>query len=83
MGPGRTTCPLLEMRVCTVRISYRARALGHNTAVEPQGSGCRMRDRNCETGYLARTAGGTAISHLSSGMVRIRDRGAAAQFFKI
>ncbi len=36
IGPGRTTCPLLEMRVCTVRISYRARALGHNTTVEPQ-----------------------------------------------
>jgi hypothetical protein len=34
MGPGRTICPLLEMRVCMVRISYRARALGHKTRVE-------------------------------------------------
>jgi hypothetical protein len=25
IGPGRTTCPLLEMRVCIVRISYHAR----------------------------------------------------------
>jgi hypothetical protein len=29
MAAGRTTCPLLEMRVCIVRISYRTRALGH------------------------------------------------------
>ena len=37
MGPGRTTCPLLETRVCMVRISYRGRPLGDKTPVESPG----------------------------------------------
>lgn len=50
IGPGRTTCPLLEMRVCMVRVSYRARALGHNTTVEPRRARTRRAGKRPERG---------------------------------
>ncbi len=59
IGPGRTTCPLLEMRVCTVRISYHA---GPAVNLEEQGKGSlKMKTRRAAASYSCRSAASGSI----------------------